>query len=1066
MDRTRPGGAVRAHWQSTGTMGFRYTLVREAFMGAKGSGGDGNSGDNGKKTAGENEADEKRAGETEGKAADEADGQGADEEGPAGEPDPEEGVHPDQISAFLEQLARPPDAEPGEWTWPAVGSSIVGRFDLLRELGRGGFGVVYEAFDRKLHRVVALKVIRPGSRADTEKRREALQREALAAAQLSHPNIVMLFDQGTSEHGPFLVMEMLYGDTLQSRVARGALPVSEAVAVAVDVARAIAHAHDQEVLHRDLKPSNVFVAEDGSVKVLDFGLANILGSSGMRGGGTLSYMAPEQWRREPEDARTDVFGLGVVLFEILTGRLPYRVSGDRSEALDPGPTPPLALPGAPPALSSLVERALAKDPAERPRDGRAMLDALVGIQRSLPGGEAGSGRATAGARGPTRFWNAVAIVIVVALAAVVARWFFGGPPVEPPHIPVVVADVSNETGDPRFDNLSGLLIVSLQQSEILVPLTRHQMLDIARRIGAGEASRIDEALGLRIAREARAKALLLATLRQLDDDYIMDMRVVDPSSGGYLLPGVKEQGSGKPSVFGIIDRISDRVRRGMSERAEALRRSVIKVDEAVTRSLEAFQHYFRSQECMYRPSFGQDCAGELRQALAIDPTFALAYYQLAVWEERHGGARATEVAATEAAVRYLGRAPPKEQALIRAWKAHSDGNDDESLAVLKKLIEKQPRDPEAVWEAGDLLYHRSDFAGAVPFFERLLALEPAHGWGLDHLVHALGALRRTEDLRKRVAGWAAAPHGPTVFHAISAAQTWLGDYPAAMAAARREAEVGGGLSASEDLLFTGIAAGDYRGVEAQLAALEGPAPAIGYYALAALDGYQGRRRQGLGRFDAMVRDLGEEAADSIYHSVRAHYLAGGGRPGPVWDEVRELRAIDPVAAAAHAVTLAYLGDLDHAAEVAVNLRPGTPRRETYDAVVLWQRGQRSEALRRLREIAARSPFDADFALAPAYLLGDLAAQSGADAEAVKALHDFRSLFLPIMMWRSWAYPRSLVLSAASLERLGRRAEALELVDRLLADWRDADPGLPLLEEARALRARLASARAQTRPPVP
>lgn len=1004
-------------------------------MSAKGSG------DDGKKAAGGSEADEKRA---------------------------DEGAHPKpgQISALLEQLARPPDAEPGEWTWPAVGSTIAGRFDLLQELGRGGFGVVYEAFDRKLHRAVALKVIRPGSPTDTEKRREALQREAEAAAQLSHPNIVTLFDLGASEYGPFLVMEMLYGDTLQSRLARGALPVAESVAVAVDVARALAHAHDQEVLHRDIKPSNVFIAEGGSVKVLDFGLANIVGSSGMRGGGTQEYMAPEQWRGEPQDQRTDVFGLGVLLFEMLTGRLPYRVSRDRSEALDPGPPPPLDVQGAPPALSSLVAKALAKDPAERPRDGRAVLDALVGIQRSLA--VAGAGRAAAGARGARRFWNALAIVVFVAAAAVALILVWRSRSVESPRIPVIVADVSNETGDPQLDNLSGLLIVSLQQSEILVPLTRPQMLEIAGRLGAGEAARIDEALGLRIAHEARAKALLLATLRRFDDAYVMDMRVIDPANGEYLFPGVKGEGSGKSSVFALIDSISDRVRRGMSERAKAVRRSAIKVDEAVTRSLEAYQHYFRSLECMNRPSFGQSCAGELRQALAIDPTFALAHYQLAVWEERHGGARAAEVAATEAAVRYLGRAPPKEQKLILAWKAHSDGRDDQALAVLKELMRQYPLDPEAVWEAGDLLYHRSDFAGAVPFFERLLDLDPAHGWGLEHLVHCLGALRRTPELRQRLAAWAAAPQGPTVLHAISVAQTWLGDYPAAIAAARREAEAGGGLSASEDLLFTGIAAADYRGVEGMLptlAAPGSPAPAIGYYALAALDAYQGRRRQGLGRFDAMTRDLGEEAADSIYHSIRAHYLAGDGRAGPVWEEVRELRAIDPAAAAAHAVSLAWLGDLEHAAEVAVHLRPGTPRRETYDAVVLWQRDRRSEALARLREIAARSPFDAEnFALAPAYLYGDLAARSGADEDAVEALRDFRSLFLPIMMWRSWAYPRSLVLSAASLERLGRRAEALEQVDRLLADWRDADPGLPLLEEARALRARLAPA--QPRPASP
>ncbi len=975
---------------------------------------------------------------------------------------------PGQISALLEHLAQPPEREPGEWWGPAVGSSV-GRFDLLRELGRGGFGVVYEARDRELGRIVALKAIRPGPRPLAEARRQWLRREAEAAAQLSHPNIVTLHDVGTSERGPYLVLEMLHGETLLERLTRGALPQAEAVAVAIEVARALAHAHAQGVLHRDLKPSNVFLTEDGGVKVLDFGLAHFFGTSGMRGGGTPGYMAPEQWRGDPEDPRTDVFGLGVLLFEMLTGRLPYPFSRDRSTVLDPGGPPPLPPPAAAPALAALVKSTLSKDPGGRPRDGRAMLDALVEVQRALAAGEAEGGAGAAGARASRRLpWIAVLAAAALAIGlALVVRGLVrdSSRSGEPSRIPVVVADLTNDTGDPELDNLSGLLITSLQQSQILVPLTRQQMLDMLARTGREGATRIDEALAREIARQAQAKALLLASIHRLDRVYAVEMRAIDPSRDEYLF-ALKEEGTGKSSVLGLIDRLSDRTRRGMRERENAVRRSAIRLETAVTQSLEAYQHYFRSQECMYRTSFGQTCAGELHKALAIDPTFALAYYQLAVWEERHGGARAGQREATEAAVRFIDRVPPKEQMLIRAWKAHFDGKDDAALEMLTSLIDQQPQDPEAVWEAGDLLYHRSDFAGALSFFERLLTLDPTHGWGLDHLVHGLGALRRREDLRRRVESWMGSPQNQTTLHALSAAYGWLGDFPAAAAAARREAEVGGGLSAQEDLVFAGIVAGDYRRVEAEIHSLAtpgSPAPAIGYYALAALDAYQGRRRQGLERFDALVRDLGEEAADALFHSFRAHYLAGDGGPGPVWEEARGLLATDPNAAAAHAVSLAYLGDLEHAAELAVHLRPGSPREQTYQAVVVWQRGERGEALRRLREIAARSPFDADFGIAPAYLHGELAARAGADAESVEALLDFQTLFLPTMMWRSWAYPRSQVLAAASLERLGRHAEALEQVDRFLAHWQGADPRLPLLKEARALRARLAPAPRQPGP---
>ncbi len=468
----------------------------------------------------------------------------------------------EEIAQLLEELARSPEGEPGQWFGPAVGSSV-DQFDILREIGGGGFGVVYEAFDRKSGRAVALKVIRPGPRPLAEARSQCLVREAEAAAQLSHPNIVTLHDLGTSEWGPYLVLEMLHGETLQERLARGALPLAEAVAVGVEVARALAHAHPRGVFHRDLKPSNVFLTEDGGVKVLDFGLASFFGPSGMRGGGTPGYMAPEQWRGEKEDARTDVFGLGVLLFEMLTGRLPYRVERDRSTALDPGPAP--APPGVPPPLEALVTASLSRDPGGRPRDGRAMLDGLVEVQRALTGRE--TGEASARAAWPGRRRRLIASTAAVALAVPLAL-YFGGQPLwmirEEARIPVVVVDTSNDTGDPELDSLSGLLIASLQQSQLIAPLTRQQMLDALARAGRSDVKRIDEALGREIARQTQAKALLLISIHRFDDLYAIEMRAIDPSGNEYLF-ALKEEGTGKSSILGMIDSLSNRLRSGMRQ---------------------------------------------------------------------------------------------------------------------------------------------------------------------------------------------------------------------------------------------------------------------------------------------------------------------------------------------------------------------------------------------------------------------------------------------------------------------------------------------------------------------
>lgn len=315
------------------------------------------------------------------------------------------------LSELLARVARPEPPEPGALAPPARPGQVIGRFELLRELGRGGFGVVFEARDRELGRLVAFKAVRPGTRARSAQREEWLRREAEATAQLSHPSIVSLFDAGQGAAGPYLVFELLEGETLAERLARGPLPPGEAVRVAAAIARALAYAHAAGVLHRDLKPSNVFLTEQGEVKVLDFGLAHVFGWSGARSGGTAPYMAPEQWRGEPEDGRTDLFALGVLLHEMLTGRLPYELRDGRSAALDARQPPPPPE-GIPAPLRALLASALSPAASGRPPGAAALLERLIEAERAL----------AAPRRDRWRRRAIFAAVGVAVLAAAAAAW--------------------------------------------------------------------------------------------------------------------------------------------------------------------------------------------------------------------------------------------------------------------------------------------------------------------------------------------------------------------------------------------------------------------------------------------------------------------------------------------------------------------------------------------------------------------------------------------------------------------------------------------------------------------
>jgi hypothetical protein len=288
---------------------------------------------------------------------------------------------PGGLSALLGDLARTHDLDPADWEAFFHAGRVVGRFELLREIGRGGFGVVFEARDSELGRSVAFKALRPGPGARARAGQKLLRREAEAAAHLNHPNICTLFDVGRCEGGPYLVLERLEGETLEEVLQREPLPPDRAMAIATQVARALAHAHAAGVVHRDLKPANVFLTGRGEVKVLDFGLAHFLGETTPGLGGSPAYMAPEQWRGEATDARADVFALGVLLFEMIAGRRPFETEHDRSTVLDSGPAPALSPAQARAPVAALVASMLAKSPADRPANGQVVLERLIEIQQ-------------------------------------------------------------------------------------------------------------------------------------------------------------------------------------------------------------------------------------------------------------------------------------------------------------------------------------------------------------------------------------------------------------------------------------------------------------------------------------------------------------------------------------------------------------------------------------------------------------------------------------------------------------------------------------------------------------
>jgi hypothetical protein len=336
----------------------------------------------------------------------------------------------------------------------------IGPYEIAAPLAVGGMGEVYRARDVRLGREVALKVL-PASLSGHQDRLARFEQEARAAGALNHPNVLVVHDVGSHEGAPYLVTELLEGETLRERLASGPVPARRAVAIAAEIASGLAAAHDKGIVHRDLKPDNVFITRGGRVKILDFGLAKVTAPVGVDTEadtlvspprvdtspgmllGTVGYMSPEQVRSREADARSDVFSLGAVLFEMLWGRRAFS-GGSRVEVMsailreDPLADPAPA--GVPPAVVGVVRRCLEKEPSERFRSALDLSFALEALGEAPGSGAPPETTAIwSGLGGPTftlprlrSVGRALALVAVGALAALALARAFAPPP--PPRI--------------------------------------------------------------------------------------------------------------------------------------------------------------------------------------------------------------------------------------------------------------------------------------------------------------------------------------------------------------------------------------------------------------------------------------------------------------------------------------------------------------------------------------------------------------------------------------------------------------------------------------------------------
>ncbi len=946
-----------------------------------------------------------------------------------------------------------------------VGQSV-GHYRILSLLGKGGMGEVYLGEDSLLKRKVALKLLPAEFTTDAGRVRRFVQ-EARAASALNHPNIITIYEIGeaSAEDGGmhYIVTEYVEGETLRQRMAsspHGRIEPSEAVDIALQIAAALSAAHAAGITHRDIKPENVIVRRDGIVKVLDFGLAKltepsspgidtqsltVAGVSTASGMvmGTPRYMSPEQARGEKVDARTDIFSLGVMLYEMVAGRAPSAgaTTSEVIAAILRDSPPPLAgcAPDAPRELERIIGRALNKERAERYQTAKYLLAELKEVKQQVEletklgetalrvppsgGGLRYSSQPAEAGTLNTRSRRAT-VIAVAAIAGLVVWTYFNRKPALTEKDTILLADLENKTGEEIFDvMLKQGLAIQLQQSPFLNLFPEAQVRHELKLMKRPPNERVTAEIAREICERQNLKALIAGSLAPLGSHYVITLEAINGQSGE-TLANEQVQAENKEQVLRALSQAATQLREKLGESLRSIQWFDKPLTQAATSKLEAFKAWSVGIEHSYRGR-AMEAIPFYKRAVEIDPDFAHAYSVLSVM---HWATGRPEMAAEYAEKGYKLRERVNEYEKLRItnfYHAFATGDLNKRIEVLMLYKQMYPRDnasptdlaltygligqyDQAVAAGCEAVRHNPNFA-------------PSHwplGWALVRLnrfAEAKDAL--TQALQQKL--------DHTAFHSLL-----------------------------YEIAFT---SGDAAGMQQQLDWSRGKLNeyvALDWQAGATAFGGQWRKAQELSRraIDLAARGDTKEVAARYATEQALRYAATGDCRRARADAAQGLKLARGRASLPRAaLALALCSEANQARSLIDEMTKLYPE----DTVInsLWLPTiraaidlQHGDATRAIEQLQAASRYEAAAEFWPQHLRGQAYLKLRRGAEAATE-------FQKILDHRGYAplsplYPLAQLGLARAAMANGDPAKARQAYEGFLALWKDADADLPALVEAK------------------